>query len=304
MKIEVPYHDGELEVQRRVGVLDVGKRNGRVISDTILPGALQFIEQQRFVVLGFADSGGALWTTALIGEVGFIRAPSDSIIELNLSKLDSGVALTLSSFSLGSPLGLLVIELASRRRLRVNGRVEKNDSGVLRLRVLESYPNCPKYIQSRHLVVEKTKAIDIETMEGTVLREEDHRLIQSSDTFFVSSQHPERGVDASHRGGKKGFVKVVDQQTLRIPDYPGNNMFNTLGNFLVNPRAGLTFVDFDSSRFLQLTGEVDIIWEAPGSAAETGGTLRFWDFRVSRWLRSGFSFRTTWEHLSDSPFNI
>ena len=81
-------------------------------------------------------------------------------------------------------------------------------------------------------------------------------LVRDADTYFIASSVPpsrlERsaahGVDVSHRGGKPGFVRVdrdadgVD--TLTVPDFSGNNMFNTLGNLSVYPRAGLLFVDF------------------------------------------------------------
>lgn len=304
MRLENPFHEGEIELQSRVGVREAGRRNGRVISDSILPGALNFIEQQRFVILGSEDQEGALWTTVLVGESGVIRPRGDRVVEIDISKIDDLAAKTLSTFSPRSKLGLLVIELASRRRLRINGVVVKNESGMLLVKVEETYPNCPKYIQSRHLIIEKGSIVDVAVTEGNSLGESEHRLIQSSDTFFVSSQHPERGVDASHRGGEKGFVQRLNQNTLRIPDYPGNSMFNTLGNFMVNPKAGLTFVDFERSRFLQLTGEATIVWDQPGTKKETGGTERFWDFTVRRWIQSGFSFKTRWEYLSASPFNI
>ena len=56
-------------------------------------------------------------------------------------------------------------------------------------------------------------------------------------------------------------MRVLDERTLEFPDYPGNNMFNTLGNLARHPRAGLLFVDFDSGDLLQLTARVGIQWE-------------------------------------------
>ena len=303
MKIENPYHEGELEAQRRAGELEMGRRNGRVIANSILPGALRFIEQQRFVILGHQDEKDNLWTTVLIGEAGFIRPLSETVLELNYSEIDENAVKVLESLPEQSKLGFLIIELASRRRLRVNGVLSKRQGSVLELSIEESYPNCPKYIQSRHLVMERKSGSAL-FEAGQILGAEQRALIANSDTFFVSSLHPERGVDASHRGGKKGFVQLFDDQSLRIPDYPGNSMFNTLGNFLTYPRAGLTFVDFDQSKFLQLTGEVTVLWDQEDTKNVTGGTQRFWDFRVSQWVQSQFSFKLTWEHLSDSPHNI
>ena len=71
---------------------------------------------------------------------------------------------------------------------------------------------------------------------------------------------PGPGRRRDHRGGRPGFVKVAGE-TLTIPDYSGNYYFNTLGNFLVNPKAGLVFIDFATGELLMLTGTVEILWE-------------------------------------------
>src|SRR5262249_25058473 len=108
-------------------------------------------------------------------------------------------------------------------------------------------------------------------------------------TFFIASTHPQGGADASHRGGEPGFVQVPDAHTLQWPDYVGNNLFQTLGNLSVNPRAGLLFVDFERGRTLQLTGQAELLWKPrQGSTApETGRSIRFHIGRVveSRWSR-------------------
>jgi len=62
-------------------------------------------------------------------------------------------------------------------------------------------------------------------------------IITWADTFFAASVHAERGLGVSHRGGNTGFVKVLDEQILRIPDYPGDSLLNTFGNLTVNPKA-------------------------------------------------------------------
>ena len=72
--------------------------------------------------------------------------------------------------------------------------------------------------------------------------------------------HPTRGADASHRGGSPGFVRVAGGR-LWWPDYPGNNMFNSLGNLAVDPAAALMFIDFFSGRTLQLSGAGDVRWD-------------------------------------------
>ncbi len=90
-----------------------------------------------------------------------------------------------------------------------------------------------------------------------------------ADTFFIASAHPQRGADASHRGGRPGFVVVADGgRRLTFPDYSGNRMFQTLGNLTVNPRTGLLLLDWKTGSTLQLTGRAQIIRDAQ--------TLRSW----------------------------
>ena len=75
--------------------------------------------------------------------------------------------------------------------------------------------------------------------------------------------------------GPSGFVGI-DDDSLIIPDYAGNQFFNTLGNIAINPRTGLTFVDFETGGLLQLTGEAVIL---DATAASTlPGAERIWRF--------------------------
>jgi ferredoxin-NADP reductase len=77
-------------------------------------------------------------------------------------------------------------------------------------------------------------------------------------------------MDASHRGGEPGFVHVDGDARLVFPDYAGNNHFNTLGNLILDPRAGLLFVDFAAGSLLQLTGRARIDWGSDAVARFAG----------------------------------
>ena len=202
-------------------------------------------------------------------------------------------------------VGMLVIELATRRRLRINGRIRHSGEQQLELEVLESYPNCPKYIQRREAAktLAKSRSEKSQASQGDVLGAPQQAIIDKADTLFVASTHPERGVDASHRGGNPGFVRIVDDRTLRIPDYSGNCMFNTLGNFVVDPRTGLVFVDFDNGTTLQLTGRAEILWDATDPEDETGGTQRFWQLHIDHWLQIENAHELEWSFMDYSPYN-
>lgn len=87
----------------------------------------------------------------------------------------------------------------------------------------------------------------------------------------------------SHRGGERGFIHVLDDHTFRIPDYPGNGMFQTLGNLELDPRAGIVAVDFEGGRLLSLTGEARTVHEVGDETHPTGGTDRYLRFVVDEW---------------------
>ena len=77
-----------------------------------------------------------------------------------------------------------------------------------------------------------------------------------------------------------------------MPDYSGNMFFNTLGNMLVNPRAGLLFPDFATGDLLQLTGAVEIDLDEPDGTAAPGAQ-RLWRFHpiAGQWLRGALPLR-------------
>ncbi|MEL7247025.1 MAG: pyridoxamine 5'-phosphate oxidase family protein [Bacteroidota bacterium] len=83
-------------------------------------------------------------------------------------------------------------------------------------------------------------------------------MIRQADTFFWATQSSAGKADASYRGGKAGFVEILANGQLRIPDYPGNSLFNSLGNIHENPNTSLLFVDFEQGNVLQLTGKATL----------------------------------------------
>jgi hypothetical protein len=129
------------------------------------------------------------------------------------------------------------------------------------------------------------------------------KWITKLDTFFVASANHEGDLDISHRGGNPGFIEWTGGDTLRIPDYSGNSMFNTLGNFQDNPIAGLLFVNFSNGETLQLTGQVIIHLNETGNEDFTGGTNRFWDFKIEQTLLTQSLHDFSTRFIDYSPFN-
>lgn len=299
------FHEGELLVQERAGEQLTAVRNAAVMADAVMPGARPFLAQQRMVVVASADERGDPWASMLFGQRGFVRGDQGKVVTIDRAQAVAQPSDPLwSNLRPGAALGLLAIELGSRRRLRINGTVCALSDSRVELEVREAYPNCPKYIQRRHLRETGETSVDEGAVTGTWLDPARRLLLAQADTMFVASQHPERGADASHRGGERGFLRALDDTTIRVPDYAGNSLFNTLGNVTVSSRAGLAVPDFERGRLLQLVGHVVLHFGLEEDPAQpTGGTGRYWDFHVSRWLELGLPGVFRWELLDASPFN-
>lgn len=263
-----PFHQGELEIQERLKVRqEVDLFGRRSVRDHMPDQHREFYNQLPFLLLGFVDKAGRPWASVVAGKPGFISSPDDTSLVI-----DAGASLDdplLQDLVDGADVGVLGIDLSSRRRNRVTGRVFHKAGGRLAIQVDQTFGNCPKYIQTRY----------IEDASDTLIHErpltvrcndrfdgQATQLMAKADTFFIATRHRDRddalhqGADVSHRGGKPGFVELEDDRTLSFLDYPGNRYFNTLGNIHSNPKAGLLFADFSSGDLLQITGSAEVVW--------------------------------------------
>ena len=300
-----PFHPGELAIQEKVGERDIAFLNGKLIADRIPAAARLFVSQQHYCALGWRSAEGELWAGFQAGPQGFAQTDEDCrTLYLNVGT-EAGVPDGVSPFAGirdGDHLGVLFIELATRRRLRVNGRVAHFADAKMAIAIDQAYPLCPKYIQRRTLEVRESVPVVGDKRDGVTLSADLVAWIAGADTFIVASAHPDGPADVSHRGGKPGFIRINDG-VLRIPDYPGNSMFNTFGNLALNPQAGLVFIDFVANQKLQLTGDVRLDLEAGAVAGESGGTGRWWEFTPRRWIHSPLNKRFDWKLIDQSPFN-
>jgi uncharacterized protein len=268
---ESPFHEGERRVQERIGVRERVEHMGRnLVRDAMPAEHREFFEALPFMVVGSSDAAGALWASLLLGEPGFVAAPTAKSLLVRSQPLPADPLR--GNLRAGAPLGLLGIELATRRRNRANGHVAWVSDEGFELLVDQSYGNCKQYIQSRAGAFAAPDARHLPTAEGARLSAPALELFARVDTSFIatSSRDASRGgaegVDVSHRGGRPGFIRA--QQTerstrLTLPDFYGNFMFNTFGNLEVNPRAGFLALDFESGAVLSLTGTARVIWDGP-----------------------------------------
>lgn len=302
-----PFHAGEQELQARVGKREDMERFGRRVIRKFMPDQHRdFFASLPFLIVGGVDQTGWPWASVASGRPGFIQSPDAKTLQIS-GQLPEGDPLR-QAFDAGAPIGLLGMEPSTRRRNRMNGRLTAAADTGFTVAVEQSFGNCPQYIQTRtvEFVREPGTSGAVRGPDNfNTLSETARAMIVSANTFFVASfarSEAEDGVgdvDVSHRGGRAGFVKV-DGDTLTIPDYPGNYHFNTLGNFLINPKAGLTFVDFATGDMLSLTGTVELVWEGDVEVDAFKGAERAWRFTLDHGvlLEDALSFRAPMEEYS------
>lgn len=300
-----PYHAGEIAVQDRTGERHIARRHATIISSKIVPGALPFLARQRLVAVSTAGDDGSLWTSVWCGHPGFVQSTDGRrVIILRSLMTASPDDPILNRLAVARDLGMLAVEFTSRRRLRINGTIEGISTDEVDIVVKESVPNCPKYIQRRQPTEDTVTSFDRRpTVWGHALDTERRALIERADTVFVGSVHTQRGVDTSHRGGAPGFIQVVEPTKLRVPDYRGNSMFLTLGNYEIDDRASLAVLDFDGAQVVSFTGSARLQFGVENPQHPTGGTGRYWEFAVREWVQFDLPSGARWELLDTSPFN-
>ncbi|NBC32377.1 MAG: 2Fe-2S iron-sulfur cluster binding domain-containing protein [Alphaproteobacteria bacterium] len=305
-RADSPFHAGERAIQERLGVRERIEAQGRrMIRDHLPDQHRAFYTRLPVLFAGSVDAAGRPWASVIAGRPGFVSAPD--LHHLTVAARPTPGDPLAGALRAGAPLGLLGMEFATRRRNRLNGHVTVAGDDGFTLAVDQSFGNCPQYIQTREPAwvrePDDPPPQQSEHLDG--LDEAAGALIAGADTLFIATAvaadgDPQvRGVDMSHRGGRPGFVGVAEDGTLTIPDFPGNNHFNTIGNLALDPRAGLLFVDFENGDVLQLTGRVEIVWDGPAVRAWPGAE-RLLRFRMAegRHLPGGLPLRWTFGEFS------
>ena len=291
------YHAGELAVQARAGVGAEGLVAGDMYRPSMPTGVQRFLALQQLAILSTQDANGQVWASMRSGLPGFLRVLDPTKVEIGgYSHPDDPLLKNLATPSLA---GMLAIQLAARQRIRLNGTALLRPNGKIVLTTQQVYGNCPQYIQARAVTGEGPVSVAA-AQPGARLDSRLRHWVETADTLFIATSHPESGADASHRGGRPGFVRVEDENRLLVPDYSGNKMFNTLGNLAVNPRAGLLFPDFKSGAALQLSGRAQILWDDL-RLTEFAGAQRLLAFEIERVIELPQATRLLFDFQGYSP---
>ncbi len=261
-----PFHEGELKAQTREGVAEKAASFGpRLIRDHLIDQHREFYSQLPFLLLGTVDEAGRPWASLVTGTPGFITAPDPYTLDVAANLLvDDPLH---DSLTAESQIGVLGIQLETRRRNRMTGQVRSVAEDHFSIGVHQSFGNCPRFIQTRSIDLASSQSDPNPVGKSDRFSAPVQSIIGQADTLFIASAYTENkddvthGADVSHRGGKPGFVRLEDDRTFVFPDFSGNNIFNTIGNLLLNPRAGFLFPDFKSGDLVYMTGRTEIIWD-------------------------------------------
>ncbi|KAJ6256170.1 hypothetical protein Dda_9005 [Drechslerella dactyloides] len=280
------FHAGEENIQQ---LLRVPKQDNPT-APYLPPGVSRYVASCQLIAVGTTSPSGQPWASLLAGPPGFAQGvgagvlamqspiPAGDPIYENLQEEGWGEAESGHAKGEGMVAGL-AMNLERRQRVKLYGRskrgmhkVDKTEIGMV-LAIEQTLGNCPKYMNARHLDLVPVQVPTNTTDNFQVpvsLPQEALDLISRSDMFFVASRNGFIDMDVNHRGGPPGFVRVIPNEpssqataeqptTLVWPEYSGNRLYQTLGNFQVTPLAGLTFPDFNTGDMLFLTGKVEIL---------------------------------------------
>ncbi|WP_256927990.1 FAD-binding oxidoreductase [Caballeronia sordidicola] len=183
----------------------------------------------------------------------------------------------------GAEIALLGVQLHTRRRNRIVGTVGALMPDGFSMNIRQTLGICPQYIQGREISFDRDPLAPVPrpVHHASRLDAVSRAIIAKADTYFIASVAPHEGdnmvtgADVTHRGGRPGFVRIDDDSTLTAPEFVGNFIFNTLGNWQMDNHAGLMFIDFDSGDMLYIAAHAEVIWEGPEIRAFTGAQRLF-----------------------------
>ncbi|MFD6890443.1 pyridoxamine 5'-phosphate oxidase family protein [Streptomyces sp. NPDC059957] len=286
------------------------------IGDTVPAVAADFLAEQPMIIVGGTDRAGRVWATQLTGAPGFLAAPDPRTLTIDALPLPedpladllgpAGAPAGAADAARPARLGMIAIEPATRRRMRLNGRALPA-AGGLRIALDQVIANCPKYLQKRDFRILTAAEADAQAASrtvtsGTALSAAQQQTVREADTFFVATASDTGDADASHRGGNPGFVQVLSPTLLRWPDYIGNAMFLTLGNLALNPAAGIIFPNWSTGSALYVSGTAHTVWDAEERSL-VPGAQRLVEFSVTDVREISAASTLRWSGPGYSRFN-
>jgi predicted pyridoxine 5'-phosphate oxidase superfamily flavin-nucleotide-binding protein len=88
-------------------------------------------------------------------------------------------------------------------------------------------------------------------------------FLATQDSMFFATASADGQPYIQHRGGPKGFIKILDKNTLAFADYSGNRQYITQGNLSENPKAHIFLIDYAHRRRVKIWGEARVVDDDP-----------------------------------------
>lgn len=138
------------------------------------------------------------------------------------------------------------------------------------------------------------------------------RFIEKSPFVLIGSQDPAGNGDVTPKGDRPGFVHVLDETTIALPDRPGNNRLDTWENIIENPAVGLIFFIPGMNETLRINGEARLTTDAelcerlnvngrPALAVMVVKVRQVYMHCAKAFIRSGLWKPDTWPDRKEMP---
>ena len=281
------YHAGEMEAQRRFDVTDEAEKISDIVSNRISMSVRRIIESQSFFFFSMAPQN-------LQPECHFLSrmhsasgeaAPLLKVLDTKtlvfptISNVDHCEWSRINKQPQG--IGMIFVDFERHLRYRINGQARQpadlspfsnewpHAERFIEVAVAQSYTNCGARIANINVndFAQDSQAtpapaalanLPIQDCISTQLKE----FIESRSFFFMATCTRTGECDCSYKGRNpldEHVVRVMDDRTLVMPDYSGNNMFNTIGNILSNARASLLFIDIQKGIMNRINGRATVL---------------------------------------------
>lgn len=280
------WHGGEEQMHQ---VMRVPAETDNPTVPALSPQLANHLQIAPLIAVGTVDKEGQPWVTLWGGEPGLARSLGGGVVgirtpvagrydpiveelvgteatcqvvrEEGQGRMVSGLTIDLETRKRVKMYGRMVAGALSSREDEVTGHEEKIAEIQLVLKIEQSLGNCPKYLNSKHIVPNFSRP---EIVDNTPqLSTGALHLLSKADLFFVSSAQHDHDMDTNHRGGPPGFMRVVSNEqsgaVICWPEYSGNRLYQSMGNLAINPVAGACVPDFETGDMLYFTGKTQIL---------------------------------------------
>jgi uncharacterized protein len=116
-----------------------------------------------------------------------------------------------------------------------------------------------KMLQERHGSRRQYEKMACSQNSEQPLGQAESEFISERDSFYWATTGSTGWPYVQHRGGPKGFVKAVDDQTIAFADFRGNKQYVSTGNLLTDNRVAMILVDYPRQARLKILGRVDVV---------------------------------------------